>query len=785
MLNKPTAIQLFMFLVGAIATLLLIWAAPVYLNFWVPDFSPKVLPAEFEHESQLQLSDSGTGRYLNLPVVFNAKQFEWSNEKKVYDFPAFLSNKPSFSSQNSYARNFLLFLQEKWQQGQRLSPYFNLAGVSRIVFRTDLKNNELSEPDKMKLREVLLRDDGLTSGERRGFITEFTNASPNEIVYANEQTLLVWGGLDTIQSLRAAQNFDPAKTNLLFAHQYLNPGQIERLADFSDALVIKNGTRRDDLIPSFIDPDFFIRPYNYLNSLENQTSWNKASVYEPLHGEWHKTLRESLQLQDWDFDYGQGLVYSMRSGEGESFFPTVMNLDFQVREPGDYYLLIRQFVNNRGEQMSYRIDNSDRKKISSYSPIGQWQWQKVETVSLTAGQHKITLENTDGFYAVNLMAFVPKAAYDRALEKVDDYLAQKKIIYTQELNVARLLAGIETELPIKSGSEFNLSCPTSECQNYNLVSDNDEKIMAASEYVKKDKFDLLRYFPGGSFDKLRLEFNETESVSGITLKIHDPAGIKLNIQDGKKWFEISSQAKSKHFRVLSEPIAVKPDSTYACDLEFQLENIKDLSVRVLQYDKIDDIGKNSPKRSDKISTKLTEDNQAVVIIDDIITRPDVNYVVFEFSAEQNKLKDSRWALTDFALAKVDDGVTEKTSSMVIMPPDFEFSNKQYPITFDKNSGINYSVDLPEKTSLLLTVTESYDDLWHAGCGTDQSFDHVMNYGFMNGFLIGEGCPGSVEITYVPQKWYRYGIWASLISIFLGAIFSLILWRKRKNHDHRE
>lgn len=784
MRNKLPPTLIFSGLIIVAITLLMAWALPSYLNSWIPNFTPKALPPEFDHESQKQIADQEVSRYLNLPINFNARQFEWSGDEKVNDFLAFLSDQPSLSPQNSYAHNFLLYLQGEWQHGRALSNYLDFAGISRIVFRTDLKNNELSELDKMKLQDALSRDTGLTRLDHEGYLGEYQNNYPNELVYANAQTLLVWGGLETIRDLGAIENFVPAKTNLVFANQFLDPAKIDQLTTLADALVITNGLRPEDLVPSFLDQQFFIRPYNYINSPASITTWVKASVYEPLHGEWHKTLRESIQSENWDFDYGQGLVYSIRSGEGEGFFPTVLNLNFDVPDSGDYHLLLRQFVNNRGDLLSYRLDDAERQKINSYNPIDQWQWNSLGTVTLTAGPHQLTLENTEGFDAINLVGVIPKAAYDQAMVKVDDLLSGKDLIYTQDLSIRQILAGVDTNLPIKPGAQLNVLCHSSDCSPYAAVTDQAGKVLSRSETVKNEQQVLTKYPLATTAIPPSFNFLNKDAVSSVDLKIRDPEGIKLNNQGGRAWFEIGASAKSKQFRVLSAPIPVAPTITYAFSLELELENIKNLSVRVHQYGQLDDVGQASPKRTDKISTKISGDRRTIKVVDDIITRSDVNFVVFEFSVQQNTGSDSRWALTDFSLARVKDANSEDYAALAIVPKTFSFSNRQYPLSFEKAGGIDYRVSLKNDRPTLLTVTDSYDNLWQAKCGAGQPLEHVINYGFLNGFLVGEQCPESINIDYAPQYWYRYGIGVSLGAIGVGAIISFLLYRHKKRHDSR-
>ena len=62
-----------------------------------------------------------------------------------------------------------------------------------------------------------------------------------------------------------------------------------------------------------------ISPFSFLNSHNPSKQWSKAATNDPLHGPWHPYL-EKRNINNWDFDYGEGLVFTWAPKILEEFF---------------------------------------------------------------------------------------------------------------------------------------------------------------------------------------------------------------------------------------------------------------------------------------------------------------------------------------------------------------------------------------------------------------------------------------------------------------------------------
>ena len=70
--------------------------------------------------------------------------------------------------------------------------------------------------------------------------------------------------------------------------------------------------------------------------------------------------------------------------------------------------------------------------IETKDQLNKFVWKDLGTFHLKAGEHKIVLENVEGFNAVNLFVLIPEKEYYKALSEVKKILQNKTIIYLFE-----------------------------------------------------------------------------------------------------------------------------------------------------------------------------------------------------------------------------------------------------------------------------------------------------------------------------------------------------------------
>ena len=63
------------------------------------------------------------------------------------------------------------------------------------------------------------------------------------------------------------------------------------------------------IIPIIHANSTIIVPFDATNRHKPDEVWSKAGTNDPLHGGWHPYL-EKFGIENWDFDYGKGLVFT-------------------------------------------------------------------------------------------------------------------------------------------------------------------------------------------------------------------------------------------------------------------------------------------------------------------------------------------------------------------------------------------------------------------------------------------------------------------------------------------
>jgi hypothetical protein len=93
----------------------------------------------------------------------------------------------------------------------------------------------------------------------------------------------------------------------------------------------------------------------------------------------------------------------------------------------DYRVFVRYLKSPAGGQLGLIIDDKPF-TLDSHDELNTFAWQELPSMNLKAGDHKIVLENIEGLNAVNLIAVIPKAQYDQALEGLDQQLDGKTLL---------------------------------------------------------------------------------------------------------------------------------------------------------------------------------------------------------------------------------------------------------------------------------------------------------------------------------------------------------------------
>ena len=174
-----------------------------------------------------------------------------------------------------------------------------------------------------------------------------------------------------------------------------------------DKLISDRSLLSDDFVLSLVDDKFIIAPFVDTNRYDPSQVWSKSSTRDPNHAEFHPFLR-NLGIENWEFDYGKGLVMTKAMGEKMSVPIEIEEQNKSSDDDVQFAIFMRYLKNEKGGLIRIYLDDKLIADVDTYDKISnRFVWQKLGSLNLTEGKHILTLENVAGFNAVNILSFVP------------------------------------------------------------------------------------------------------------------------------------------------------------------------------------------------------------------------------------------------------------------------------------------------------------------------------------------------------------------------------------------
>jgi hypothetical protein len=203
----------------------------------------------------------------------------------------------------------------------------------------------------------------------------------------------------------------------------------------STADILVSNLMNLDLYLSVVEDEYLVKPFDFVDDVPS-SRWQKASAAGLQGGPWPFYMK-TAQVENWQHDYGEGLVW------GNSQDP--LKIPFTVDDSGDYDIAVRYFQSLSGHSgIKISLDGEEIKKIDTKGTIAEWRWRDVGIFNLEKGSHTLTLQNLRGFNAVNLFAVVPHQELEGHIQQVDTMVADKRIIYIWEAESALNFSGAES-----------------------------------------------------------------------------------------------------------------------------------------------------------------------------------------------------------------------------------------------------------------------------------------------------------------------------------------------------
>lgn len=525
---------------------------------------------------------------------------------------------------------------------------------------------------------------------------------------------------------------------------------------------------------------------------------------------------EKFGIENWQSDYGYGLVFTWAEN-------TNLSILFSVDKSDYYKLLIRYLKNQKGGEIKVYLDGKPI-EIKTKDQLNKFVWKELGTFYLEKGKHELVLENVDGFNAVNLFVLIPEDKYYKAKKDVNKLFKNKTIIYLfeAESDLYRKDAGISKNINFSNGEAIAFGKNGKAWQDIEIAKNGTYRIAlrgVGKFLVKIGNYSFIISSKSSNFSYSPLFYlNEGKYVLEIVpLNAVNPlenpsfeewyAGLpeSWNVQN-VKLFEVEkskeayngmlsikvstfTSKKGTWSWIRSNEINVKSGEEYLIITHIKAKNVQASHIPIEGYfeneNKWKQLGQcpaglkgtfdwnefsckiKIPENVTKIRVVLNagwvldkSKGEAITWFDDIqvipLSKAPKLDVVWLYSTEENKTVEQLFE------------AKEKPAEVV---------------NYTKVNPTLWKVKVNASKPFMLSFAEAYDPLWEARVYKDGEKLEVVKsiplYSVINGFWINETGELEIIIRYKPQDWFEIGLAISALTFFACIGYLFYDWRREK------
>ncbi|MBO3842785.1 MAG: hypothetical protein FGF48_10300, partial [Candidatus Brockarchaeota archaeon] len=426
-----------------------------------------------------------------------------------------------------------------------------------------LRGDAMASHDMNRIISNLLAQKDLELVMHKGSLIVFENPYCVEILNIPTLHVLLFEGLEKLTTLNSFPSFNILNSCLIF------PTQMQEIViqNEIDAIVSTNKVL-NDLAFLLTHKKYVISPFGYTNNHNPSKLWSKAGTNDPLHGPWHPYL-ERRGIDNWDFDYGRGLVFTWAT-------LCTLEIPFTLKETDEYVFLARLFQNQQAGKIGIQLDDKGY-TVNTKDQLNEFTWKEIDTLWLEKGSHKITLTNIEGFNAVNLFALIPKQEYQNVQNQLEQLLQDKRVIYILEA---------ESDLYHQNGTISNKYC--GEASNGIVLElTKASKAWGEVEIIKPGNYTLVIRSRGNLIIKIDEKEYEISSPQLNWTYIGS-----INLEKGKHVIEIANPMQSsREWSFRNEPSDL--DVIWLYSTQKENETLEEIftpdgnPAEVVSYQKID------------------------------------------------------------------------------------------------------------------------------------------------------------------------------------------------------
>jgi hypothetical protein len=163
----------------------------------------------------------------------------------------------------------------------------------------------------------------------------------------------------------------------------------------------------------------------YTNNYAPQELWSQTSMNRPTFA--YELYIRGIELP-YQFDYGKNVVFT--SGNNSK-----LTIPISLSETGkEYKVLLRYFENEKGGLLDFELGGKSL-ELETKSHVNRFVWADLGSLSSSSEQANpiLSIENRNGFNALNLIALVPAEKYDQYKAEFMNSLHDKDIIHIFEV----------------------------------------------------------------------------------------------------------------------------------------------------------------------------------------------------------------------------------------------------------------------------------------------------------------------------------------------------------------
>jgi len=777
------------------------YSCPTVNGYATKILNPIKIPAEYYDVNGFLQNEKGVFKVAWLPPEGNKKI--WGEGHLIGYFEVFSSSRPTMGSLNpdtKYYRNYVYYKLLSERKSRDIAKYFNFLNTRYILFHDDIIGS--TEEETQDVIFNLNKQRNLKSVGQGGFISIFEVSKYANQVNIPSQNLVVLGGLDKFTSLNAVNSFDPIN-NCLFFPEQKNIEDKYNYISTADTLLMNSSLL--DLSLSLLDVGYIIKPFDATDHYNPSKMWSKAGTNDPLHGGWHFYL-EGLNIENWQFDYGKGLVFTEAKDS--------LEIPFNIKNNDKYKLFIRYFKNQRGGDLIVYLDGKPV-QLKTTNQLNEFTWRDLGEYDLEKGEYQIVLQNISGLNAVNLFLLVPTEEYKKVEDNIKNLFKDKRVIYVfegesnlyhQNGRVSNKYGSVASngevlevspegyawqdfEIPKEGSYKIGLEVRG----KFNLLLDNltipvnseDLSFIYTKTFYLEEGKHRIKLIPQPLAEPIVWNFDtESDKEEWEEFNLENKFGSEYKIlwDKDEKVLKAELYSSSRGWKTVSSPLipskfgqkyyfkfSIKTDSRY--ETNFEIKEF-DKNKEILETTKIGKIEEQTLKDFKSVCYEYEPKNTDVAYL---------QLQICHWNETENSSPGIIW-LDDVEIfsyiADLDRVLIYSTKNDETLENIFQVKEKPAEITnYTEKNPTFWEVNVDASKPFILSFAESYDPLWEARVYKDgklvKNIEAIPLYSIINGFWVDETGNLKIKIIYKPQDWFRAGFIVSFISLLCSLVFILL------------